>query len=245
MKQRLTDLANRCYQNGHYTFSHFLSASEMDEFLQMKQELAFVPFSAFGGSEDAERQIVRFGSVEMFGYEEAFPVCCLSCRPAMPKFAEALSHRDVLGALMNLGIERDVVGDILVRDKECYFFCLENMKEYICQTLKKIRHTNVVCEEADGLPEAFAPVRKREEHMIASERCDALLSKVYHLSRGKCIPLFQEKRVFVNSSQFENNSGTLKEGDIVSVRGFGKFVYLGVVRETKKGRVTVAIEKYV
>ena len=73
MKQRLTDLANRCYQNGHYTFSHFLSASEMDEFLQMKQELAFVPFSAFGGSEDAERQIVRFGSVEMFGYEEAFP----------------------------------------------------------------------------------------------------------------------------------------------------------------------------
>ena len=81
--------------------------------------------------------------------------------------------------------------------------------------------------------------------MIASERCDALLSKVYHLSRGKCIPLFQEKRVFVNSRQFENNSGTLKEGDIVSVRGFGKFVYLGVVRETKKGRVTVAIEKYV
>lgn len=245
MKQRLTDLANRCYQNGHYTFSHFLSASEMDEFFQMKKELDFVPYTAFGGSEDAERQIVRFGSEQMFGYEEPFPICCLSCRPVLPKFAENLSHRDILGALMNLGIERDVIGDILVRDKECYFFCLENMREYICQTLKKIRHTNVVCEEADGLPAAFAPVRKREEHMIASERCDALLSKVYHLSRGKCILLFQEKKVFVNSRQFEHNSGTLKEGDIVSVRGFGKFVYLGVVRETKKGRVTVAIEKYV
>lgn len=245
MKERLTDLANRCYQNGHYTFSHFLSASELDEFFQMKKELAFLPYKTYGGSEDAERQILRFGSEEMFGYEEDFPLCCLSCRPVMPKFAEELSHRDMLGALMNLGIERDVIGDIFVRGRECYFFCLENMKEYICQNLTKVRHTNVVCEEADCLPAAFAPVRKREEHMIASERCDALLSKVYHLSRGKCIPLFQEKKVFVNSRQFENNSGVLKEGDIVSVRGFGKFVYLGVVRETKKGRVTVAIEKYV
>lgn len=245
MKERLTDLANRCYQNGHYTFSHFLSATELDEFFQMKKELAFVPYKTYGGSEDAERQILRFGSEEMFGYEEDFPLCCLSCRPVMPKFAEELSHRDMLGALMNLGIERDVIGDIFVRGSECYFFCLENMKEYICQNLTKVRHTNVVCEEADCLPAAFAPVRKREEHMIASERCDALLSKVYHLSRGKCIPLFQEKKVFVNSRQFENNSGVLKEGDIVSVRGFGKFVYLGVVRETKKGRVTVAIEKYV
>ena len=68
---------------------------------------------------------------------------------------------------------------------------------------------------------------------------------MYHLSRGKCIPLFQEKKVFVNGRQYENNSGVIREGDIVSVRGFGKFVYLGVVRETKKGRVTVAIEKYV
>lgn len=245
MKQRLADLANTCYQKGHYTFSHFLSPSDIDEFMQIKEELAFVDASLSGGSEDAERQVVRFGSEEMFGYVEEFPICCLSCRPVMLKFAEKLSHRDILGALMNLGIERDVLGDILVKDKECYFFCLKNMKEYICENLTKIRHTNVVCTETDKLPEEFRPVRKREEHIIASERCDALISKVYHLSRGKCLPLFQEKKVFVNSRQYENNSGTLKEGDVVSVRGFGKFMYIGVVRETKKGRVTVAIEKYV
>ena len=75
MKERLTDLANRCYQNGHYTFSHFLSATELDEFFQMKKELAFVPYKTYGGSEDAERQILRFGSEEMFGYEEDFPLC--------------------------------------------------------------------------------------------------------------------------------------------------------------------------
>lgn len=245
VKQRLEDLANTCYQKGHYTFSHFLSPPEIDEFMQVREKLAFAAPSLFGGSETAERQIVRFGSEEMFGYVEEFPVCCLSCRPAVPKFAEEISHRDVLGALMNLGIERDVLGDILLRDKECYFYCLENMKEYICENLTKIRHTNVICTEAGELPGEFCPVRKREEHIVASERCDALVSKVYHLSRGKCLPLFQEKKVFVNSRQYENNSGILKAGDVVSVRGFGKFVYAGVVRETKKGRVTVAVEKYV
>lgn len=119
------------------------------------------------------------------------------------------------------------------------------MKEFICDSLIKIRHTNVRCQEIGKLPEEFKPVLAAEEHIIPSERCDALVAKVYHLSRGKCIPLFQEKRVFVNSRQYENNSGALKPGDVVSVRGYGKFIYQGVVRETKKGRITVKIEKYI
>lgn len=244
-KRRFKELANTCYQNGYYTFTQFLSPAEIDEFFQIRNEISFVEYSMFGGSEDAERQILRFGSEDLLGYEEEFPISCIYCRPAALKFAETVGHRDILGALMNLGIERNVIGDILVKDKECYFFCLKNMKEYICDNLTKIRHTNVVCIEIDELPQMAAAVRKREEHILSSVRCDALVAKVYRLSRGKCIPLFQEKKVFVNSRQFENNSGILKEGDVVSVRGYGKFVYAGVVRQTKKGRFTVAIEKYV
>lgn len=245
MKQRFVDLANTCYQNGHYTFSHFLSLAEQDEFFQIQKELSFVTHMWEGGAPDCERQMLRFGDEETFGYVEEFPISCIHCRPLTPKFAEQLGHRDVLGALMNLGIERDVIGDIRVKDKNCYFFCLENMKDYICENLTKIRHTNVVCQVSEELPEEFKPEFRREEHMIPSERCDALISKVYHLSRGKCIPLFQEKKVFVNGRQFEKNSGALKAGDVVSVRGFGKFIYQGVLRETRKGNITVAIEKYV
>lgn len=245
MKQRFTDLANTCYHNGHYTFTHFLSPSEIEEFYQIRDEISFVGFTLYGGSPYSERQMLRFGDEEMFGYVEEFPVSCIYCRPLTPKFAEKPGHRDILGALMNLGIERDVIGDIWLKDRECYFFCLESMKDYICDNLTKIRHTNVVCIETDELPEEFKPMLKEEEYVIASERCDALIAKVYNLSRSKCIPLFQEKKVFVNSRQFENNSGVLREGDVVSVRGHGKFIYRGVVRETKKGRFTIAIEKYV
>lgn len=245
MKQRLIDLANACYRNGHYTFTHFLTLAEIDEFYRMKEELSFVGTSLYGGSEFAERRMVRFGDEEMFGYVEEFPVALIHCRPMTPKFAENLGHRDVLGALMNLGIERDVIGDIWLKEKECFFFCLESMVEYICENLTKIRHTNVVCMREDTLPGEFHPELKREEYVIASERCDALISKVYNLSRSKCIPLFQEKKVFVNGRQWENNSGILQEGDAVSVRGYGKFIYRGVLRETKKGRFTIEIEKYV
>ncbi len=245
MKQRFLDLANTCYQHGHYTFSHFLSPAEVDEFFQMKQEVSFVETTLYGGSELAERQILRFGSEEMFGYIEEFPIACIHCRPMAPKFAEKMGHRDVLGALMNLGIERDVLGDIWIQEKECYFFCLESMSEYICDNLTKVRHTNVSCRKIPELPEEFQPKRKHEEHIIASERCDALISKMYNLSRSKCIPLFQEKKVFVNSRVYENNSGVLKPGDVVSVRGYGKFQYNGVIRETKKGRLTVSVDKYV
>lgn len=245
MKQRFIDLANTCYQKGHYTFTPFLSLADIDEFFQIRKEISYVDYTLYGGNEGAERQMIRFGSEGMFGYVEEFPISCIYCRPVISRFAGEMGHRDVLGALMNLGLERDVIGDIWVKDQECYFFCLEKMSSYICDNLTKIRHTNVVCIKADGLPEEYRPERRREEYVVASERCDALLSKICKLSRGKCILLFQEKKVFVNSRQFENNSGMLREGDIVSVRGFGKFKYLGVVRETKKGRYTVAIEKYV
>ncbi len=245
MKQRFTDLANTCYQKGHYTFSHFLSPSDIDEFYQIRDEISFVGCTLYGGSPYSERQMLRFGDEDMLGYARPFPISCIHCRPVTPKYAEKTGHRDILGALMNLGIERDVIGDIWLKDKESYFFCLEGMKDYICDNLTKIRHTNVICEQIPELPEEFKPELREEQYIIASERCDVLVAKIYNLSRGKCIPLFREKKVFVNSRQYENNSGGLKNGDVVSVRGYGKFIYRGVIRETKKGRLTVSVEKYV
>ena len=67
MKQRFTDLANTCYQRGHYTFTHFLTPAQIDEFFQIQSELSFVGYALEGGSEMAERQMLRFGDEEMFG----------------------------------------------------------------------------------------------------------------------------------------------------------------------------------
>ncbi|MCD8110339.1 MAG: YlmH/Sll1252 family protein [Clostridiales bacterium] len=245
LRRHILDLANRCYQSNVYTYSAFLGMGDQAVFHAMEHEVSFVPWMLFGGSGNCERRILRFGSPEMLGYEEDFPIRCLIVRPRIQKFADALTHRDFLGALMNLGVERDVLGDIVVRDQAAYVFCEDTMAEYLQEHLDRVKHTGVICEITDECPDAAQPEFSAQELVVSSERCDAVVAKVYQLSRSRSIQLFQSKRIFVNGRQFENNSGSLKPGDMVSVRGFGRFIFDGWLSETKKGRIRVRIRKYI
>lgn len=245
LKRRILDLANRCYQKNQYTFSGFLNIGEQALFFEMEREISFVPWTLSGGGEGCERQMLRFGSEEMLGYEEPFPISCLTVNPLMKKFADELSHRDFLGALMNLGIERDVLGDIIVKDNVGYVFCEDAMAEYLSRHLDKVKHTSISCIITKECPEAATPELEKEELVVTSNRCDAVIAKVYKLSRSQSIELFRTKKIYVNGRQYENNSGILKKGDVVSVRGFGKFIFSGVPVETKKGRVRIEVEKYI
>lgn len=245
LKRRILDLANRCYQSNVYTFSGFLSPSDQALIYDMEKGITFVPWTLFGGGEDCERRMIRFGSEELLGYEEPFPISCLIVRPLIQKFADALSHRDFLGALMHLGIERDILGDIIVKDNVGYVFCEDAMAEYLAEHLDKVKHTSVLCEITKECPQAAKPELAEEELVVSSNRCDAIIAKVYKLSRSQSIELFRAKRVFVGGRQYENNSGVLKSGDVVSVRGFGKFVFDGFLHETKKGRIRIRVRKYI
>lgn len=245
LKHRILDLANQCYQKNQYTFSGFLNAGEQSDLYEIEKEISFVPWTLFGGTDNCERQMIRFGSEEWLGYEEAFPISCIIVKPLIRKFADDLNHRDFLGALMNLGIERDILGDIIVKDQVGYVFCEDQMAEYIAEHLDKVRHTSVSCEISRECPKEAAPELKNEELILSSERCDAVVAKAYHLSRGQSIDLFRAKKIFVNGRQYENNSGMLKVGDIISVRGFGKFIFDGILQETKKGRIRIGIRRYI
>ncbi len=247
IKNRFLDLANRSYQKGTYTFTDFLTPTEQALFFEVEQEISFAGYKLFGGAETCERQIVRFGKPEQLGYEEDFPIACIQIKPLLKKFADDLTHRDFLGALMNLGIKREVLGDIVVNDKSCYLFCETGIAHYICDELTRVKHTSVACNilKETEATKLLAPTLKAEEHIVSGPRADAVIAKVYKLSRGTSIELFRAKKIFVNGRLFENNSGTLKPGDVVSVRGYGKFIFDGVIRETKKGKLTIKIEKYV
>lgn len=245
LKRRVLDLANRCYQQNIYTFSGFLNAAEVSDVYAMERELDFVPWKLFGGTEGCERQMLRFGSEETLGYEEAYPISCVVIRPSAPKFAEALTHRDFLGALMNLGIERDVLGDIIVRDAVGYVFCEDAMADYLEKNITQVRHTTMTTEVTKECPAQAAPQFAEEELVVSSNRCDTIVAKAYKLSRTQSVELFRAGKIFVNGRQYDRNSGILKAQDIVSVRGFGKFVFRGFLQETKKGRIRVEIARYI
>lgn len=244
VKKRFKDLADKAYRSSTYTFTGFLGLSEMSSFYEMEKEITYVPAVSFGGSEGCERVILRFGSEELFGYTEDFPIACLKIKPLMQKFADDLGHRDFLGALMNLGIERSVLGDIIIKDNEGYLFCIETIAPYIIENLSRVKHTPVLCERTGNVP------AKREEDMekltiqISSERIDAVAAKVYRLSRNESIDYFRQKKVFVNGKLCENNSYILKEKDMVTLRGLGKFIYTGRGSLSRKGKINTEVLKY-
>lgn len=241
LKKRFRELAQKCYQNNQYTFTGFLSLADMTCFYEIERELSYVPYKVWGGSELCERVMLRFGSKEEFGYEEEFPITCIQVKPLMAKFADELGHRDFLGALMNLGIERSTLGDIFIEDNTAYIFCVVNMAEFMIENLGKVKHTSVLCKETEQIP-SFGDKEKQEIRIqISSERIDAVISKVYRLSRSEAIEFFRQKKVFVNGRQCENNSQSLKSGDIVSVRGCGRYEYSGVEKVSKKGKLNVVV----
>lgn len=243
-QNRFRELADKSYTQNVYTFTGFLSMAEQDVYYRMERELQFASAVLFGGTGDCERKVLRFGNAEEFGYEEEFPIACIHIVPLIKKFADDFSHRDFLGALMNLGLERSSLGDIFLLEKEAYLFCLENMAEFICDNLDKVKHTNVRCERVTDTREL--PVREPipEEINVSSERADGVIAKLYHLSREKSQNLFAEKKVYIDGRMTENLSRTLKDGEIVSVRGFGRFIYQGIKYHTKKGKLCVSVEVY-
>lgn len=244
-KKRLLELAKRSYQNNMYTFTGFLTPNEQALFYEIEKEVSYAGYALWGGSEHCERKMLRFGSEELLGYKEDFPICCVIVQPLMKKFADDLSHRDFLGSLMNLGIERSVLGDIFVKDKGAYILCEETMSNYIAENLSRVKHTSMLCQQTHTMPPEILPNLEETELIVASDRIDAVIAKAYQLSRSQSVELFRGKRIFVNGRLYENNAGILKAGDVVSVRGFGKFIYEGMKQETKKGRYKVVIEKYV
>lgn len=243
--KRMMDLAEKSYRNNLYTYTHFLNPEELSCFLNRKEDFAAYSYQMFGGNESCERKIIEFGSPEELGYEGEFPIQLIRISPLMLKFAKDFSHRDVLGAIMHLGIERDVIGDIMVKDKFAYVYCESSITEFIMEHLDKVRNTNVKCEVVDlSLPEC-SPTLKEEKVIVASLRLDALICAVFKLSRKEVLEYFRSKKVFMDYAVVENNSAKVKEGSIISVRGFGKICFKQICGETKKGRIMVVYDRYV
>lgn len=244
-KKRFLELARKSYNSGIYTFTDFLGLGEQSAFHEIERELSGIPYTAFGGTNGCERVMIRFGSEELCGYDMPFPISIVLCQPLSDKFAEKLSHRDFLGAILNLGIDRSVLGDIAIVDKCAYLFVKEGMAEFVTDELTKVRKTAVKCCIVDSAPEGTLYNTKEVRVQAVGERIDALVAKVFSISRDDSATLFSRGLVFISGKCCESVSHKLKEGDIVSVRGYGRFIYRGVEGHTKKGKLNILIEQYV
>ena len=235
ISKRFIDLSKQANRKGIVTFSDFLAINEQ-LILQQNREKLESEYRMSGGYEYAERQMVAFIPDALF-YEWDYPMQCVRICPAYPKFAEKLSHRDVLGALMSLGIERSKIGDLIVNDREMFFFAKEEIVPYILEQLTSIRHTVVTLQvEADSHID-YEPHFVEKEAIVTSNRLDAVIAAICNTSRSSSLRMIQEGKIFVNGAESLHNTYYCKQGDLLSIRGFGKVRFGETLGVTKKDRI--------
>lgn len=241
IKNRFNDLAERSYERGIYTYSEFLTMAEQSVLKKMQLP---VKTSFYGGYENAERNIVVFGDESDLGYECFYPVRFIKIEPLQMKFADKLTHRDFLGSLMGLGIRREMLGDIIINENVAYLVCLDTVADFIINQLEKVKHTSVKCTKSDFIPIDVLPKLRYEELIVSSERLDVLISAVYNLSRNESQQRIENETVFCNGMITSGSSFVPKNGTLISVRGYGRFIFDGVLRQTKKGRYIISVRIY-
>lgn len=161
------------------------------------------------------------------------------------KSKENVNHRDVLGSLFGLNLEKDVFGDIIV-DEGIYIMVLGHMKDYVKYNLNKIGKYNVeLIERSLDVISCFE--RKFEEKSISatSNRIDLVISKIIGKSRNEVSYLINSKQVFLNYDILTKHIHFLKPGDVFSIRGFGKYRYLDCNLSSKSGKYIINYQKYI
>ncbi len=240
----LKDLANRSYERGIYTYSEFLGVSDQGILDTHRDEFEFSGYSLYGGHELSERCIACFGNEEQLGYPPTYPVSIVLLRPLAEKFSEELSHRDYLGALMNLGIKRETLGDIRIVKHDAYVFCLDEVSSFICLELTRIKHTQVRGEVVTADIPELAVTLQEESYPVSSLRIDVVMAALCKKSRKEILAFFEKGEVLLNGRIITKNADLLKPGDVFSVRGFGKFRLEGIGGTSKRGRTYIRVMRY-
>ncbi|MBE5964738.1 MAG: RNA-binding protein [Lachnospira sp.] len=242
--KRLADLANIAYQRDIPQFSDFLTLNELSIYHRYVKDYTFIKNVVVGGIDGAERCMIGF-IPEMFIETYETPITVLSIKPLNQKFSSELTHRDFLGSILNLGIERTKLGDILVEDNSALVFCANSMADYIITNLTRVKNTPVLVSIFEN---EVATVEAKYEEIIgsiSSLRLDCVLSLAFNKARSKVVAYIEEGKVFVNGRIITTNSYNIKEQDVISVRGLGKLKYINTSSVTKKGRFYVKLHKYI
>lgn len=222
----------------------FLTLRELDmcRYLFGSQEGLF----PFGGFDGAERQMLVYLPEYLekdFLYKEDSPLVCLR---ATFYDGDTPSHRDFLGALMGEGIARETVGDICVGKGQCDFFVTAEIAPYILQNFIGAGRTKVHLERIP-LSEVSVPDPETKEirDTVASVRLDSIISSGFRIGRSAAAQYVNAGKVAIDGLPCEKPDKSVEEGAKISVRGLGKIKLKSINGQTKKGRISVVIDRYV
>ena len=159
---------------------------------------------------------------------------------------ENIRHQDILGSLFALNIDSSYFGDIVLYNDYYYVFVSEDLALYIKDNLKMVGNKKVSLEEVDlSVLDSYERNYEEKEIIVSSLRIDNIISGIINTSRKVALDKIKNKEVIVNYGVMNKNSYILKESDIFSIRRYGKYKFVGIVKSTKKNNFIVRYLKYI
>lgn len=192
----------------------------------------------YGVFEEAERRMISFNNI----YNTEFPIKLIKITNKS-KFS-TLTHRDYLGGILGLGIERNKIGDLFVEENSCYVAIHEEIKDFIIYNIDKIGKATCKVDIIEDI--SLLPHIKFEEEiiMVSSLRIDGVVSRLCNISRAKAQSLIDQGQILLDYAKIRDKSYELKGGERITIRKTGKFIVGSIVGTSKSGKLKVVIKKY-
>lgn len=250
-ESHMTDLYHRAEEKNYPVFTDFLTTGECiflkEHFPRKKENNSGVSVFFYGGNEDCTRVIAGFIPSDYQAYGiDLFPVRCIKIRITDYRHGGAsLTHRDFLGSVLGLGLDRSVIGDIRFREDTVFLFCKEEFTDLILHELSVVKHSPVECSLLADPTEIPPQEYEVSTRTIASLRLDNVVSAMMGTSRSRAVTQIQQGKVVVDSVERDSVSYPCRDGNIISIRHYGKYrLQVSEDAVTKKGKQRIQIYKY-
>lgn len=219
-------------------FGNYFYPPNVWKFFQEKMGSKEFLVNSDGFFHDSERRMISFNNI----YDISFPYKVIKV-VSLSKFNN-VTHRDYLGALLALGIKREKIGDLLVKDDICYFPVCEEIEQFIIDNLTFVGKSPC---RVESVPESFEPPYFDFQEiviLVQTLRLDSIVAKLSKVSRGKAQSMIDEGKVLIDYNPANNKSSKIEIGSRITIRGIGKFILNDIIGNSKSGKFKVLIKKY-
>lgn len=244
MEESLKSLENAAKlagEKGLVRFSRFLDPAQAVQAAQMAREYG-AGISLFGGYDGAERVIACFYPPDEQIEKSQFPIICLHSRYSA-KFC-SISHRDILGSFMSLGLTRSCLGDIIIVGADIYLFAHDQTADFIAQSMVSAGKTPLHLSVLNPVPPMPEPEGTRFSAVVSSLRLDGVIAAAYRLSRSESAEMIRAGLVKVDHMACDRVDRQVEENTLFSIRGKGRIRLVSVDGMTRKQRIGITFFRY-
>lgn len=235
---KIIDKANSCMKNYDVKYSDFLNPYEVKNAIDILNSNKDIKYTVDGGYDKAERSIIFMYPFYM-EYEDIENTIRFIQIEGNFKF-KSISHKDYLGSLMNLGIKREKVGDIIIHENFCQVIVSSDICDFIIMNLEKVSRNNVRVKEISKKEIIYNPPNYKDiSFTITSSRLDCVISGLYNISRQESMKFINGEKVQVNYEKITSPSREIKDEALISVRGKGRAKIINIGELTKKGKIKI------